>query len=188
MLFGQNILVSPVLEPMYYGAGSVPLERAARQAEVYLPSGTWFDFWTGQSTSGARTVRVDAPLERMPVHVRAGTVLPLGPAKQYTGEAVDAPIEVRVYPGADGQYVLFDDAGDGNGYQRGESAGIPLQWNDAARTLTIGARQGTYAGMPARLKFRLVVVGPHAGHGLDDDDAAGTVEYSGKPVRIRAGI
>lgn len=186
MLFGQNILVSPVLEPMYYGVGSTPLNPPARQVEVYLPPGTWFDFWTGQASPGARTVRVDASIERIPVHVRAGTVLPLGPAKNYAAEATDAPIEVRVYPGADGHYVLYDDAGEGKAYQRGEYALIPLQWNDATRTLTIGARKGRYDGMQRKLKFRLVVVGPDTGRGLDA--GAGTkdaVEYSGKALQIR---
>ena len=130
---------------------------------------------------------MDAPLERMPVHVRAGSVLPLGPVKQYAAEALDAPIEVRVYPGADGHYTLYDDAGEGRGYARGEHARIPLQWNDSAGTLTIGARQGRYAGMPRRLKFTLVVVGPQQGHGLAQaTGSAATVEYSGSPVRIRA--
>ena len=132
-------------------------------------------------------MRVDAPIGHIPVHVRAGTVLPLGPARQYADEPVDAPIEIRVYPGADGQYVLYDDAGEGRAYQRGESSRIPLHWNDAARTLTIGPREGRYEGMPRKLRFRLVVVGPRTGHGLDDGTGAGhTVEYSGKPVRIRA--
>ena len=185
MLFGHDILVSPVLEPMYYGPGSVPLDPATRQVEVYLPPGTWFDFWTGQAYHGARTVRVDAPIGHIPVHVRAGTVLPLGPVRQYAAEAVDAPIEVRVYPGADGRYVLYDDAGEGRAYQRGEHTRIPLDWNDAAHTLTIGARQGEYSGMQRKLKFRLVVVGPSSGHGLDDGaDARDTVEYIGKALRI----
>jgi alpha-D-xyloside xylohydrolase len=188
MLFGRDILVTPVLEPLYYGKAAVPLDPPARQVDVYLPAGTWFDFWTGQASPGARTVRADAPIGHIPVHVRAGTVLPLGPARQYADEPVDAPIEIRVYPGADGQYVLYDDAGEGRAYERGESSRIPLHWNDAARTLTIGPREGRYEGMPRKLRFRLVVVGPRTGHGLDDGTGAGhTVEYSGKPVRIRAG-
>lgn len=187
MLFGQNILVSPVLAPMYYGPGSAPLNGAARQLEVYLPPGTWFDFWTGQPHAGACTIRVDAPIEHMPVHVRAGTILPLGPVKQYAAEAVDAPIEVRVYPGADGHYTLYDDAGDGRSYQRGEYTRIALHWHDASSTLTIGPRQGHYAGMERKLKFKLVVVGPAAGHGLEDGPgSATTVEYGGSTVRIRA--
>ena len=187
MLFGQDILVSPVLSPMYYGPGSTPLAAAAKTVEVYLPPGTWFDFWTGQAHAGARTITVDAPIERMPLHVRAGSVLPLGPVKQYAAEATDAPLEVRVYPGADGQYTLYDDAGEGQGYQRGEHVRIPLRWNDKSRTLTIGARQGEYQGMPRTLKFKLVVVGPRSGRGLEDGgDALATVEYTGRPLRIRA--
>ena len=184
MLFGQGILVSPVVAPMYYGANSTPVD-GPRTARVYLPRGTWFDFWTGEPHRGGRTITVDAPIDRMPIHVRAGTVLPLGPVKQFADETVDAPIEVRVYPGADGTYTLYDDAGEGHAYQDGEYAEIPLRWNDAARTLTIGARRGHYAGMQRELKFKLVVVGPHAGHGLDDaPDATATVTYGGAAVRI----
>jgi alpha-D-xyloside xylohydrolase len=187
MLFGQSILVSPVLAPMYYGVDSVPLDAGARRVEVYLPAGAWFDFWTGQALAGGRTVSVDAPLARMPVHVRAGSILPLGPVKQYAAEPSDAPLEVRVYPGADGRYTLYDDAGEGWGYQRGEHARIPLAWNDATRTLTIGARQGDYEGMPRKLRFKLVVVGLGAGRGLEDaPGSAAVVDYNGSPVSIRA--
>jgi alpha-D-xyloside xylohydrolase len=185
MLFGRGILVSPVVAPMYYGANSTPVD-GPRTTQVYLPQGTWFDFWTGQSHPGGQTITVDAPIDRMPIHVRAGTVLPLGPVRQFAAEAVDAPIEVRVYPGADGAYTLYDDAGDGLGYQKGEYARIPLRWNDATRTLTIGARQGRYAGMKRELKFKLVVVGAQAGHGLEDaPDSTATVTYSGDAVQIR---
>ncbi|HWW73312.1 MAG TPA: TIM-barrel domain-containing protein, partial [Duganella sp.] len=187
MLFGRDILVSPVLSPMYYGAGSTPLDGASRKLDVYLPPGTWFDFWTGEAHAGGRSITVDAPIERMPVHVRAGSVLPLGPVKQYADEAVDAPIEVRVYPGADGSYTLYDDAGEGWAYQRGEHASIPLRWHQATRTLTIGARKGRYAGMQNKLTFKLVVVGPRSGRGLEEGAASSaTVEYTGRPVRVRA--
>ena len=153
-LCGPAFLVSPVTEP----------KAVARP--VYLPAGTpWIDFWTGATVAGGQTITVEAPTDRLPLHVRAGSIVPLGPVVQYADEKPDAPLEIRVYPGADGSFTLYDDAGDGYAYEQGEKATIPLTWNDATKTLTIGARQGTYPGMPATRTFRVVLVGPQAGIG-----------------------
>lgn len=180
MLFGDAMMVSPVLAPMYYGPKSVPLEGAAKTRDVYLPKGTWIDFWTGQAHAGGQTIKAAAPLSRMPIHVRAGSVIPMGPEVQYANESVDAAIELRVYPGADGAYTHYEDAGDGWGYERGEYSLIPMRWNDAAGTLTIGARQGTFPGMKEKRRFKLVVVSPAEGRGTAFADNAIELSYDGK--------
>ncbi|MBW8880163.1 MAG: DUF5110 domain-containing protein, partial [Asticcacaulis sp.] len=187
MLFGDGIMVSPVTAPMLYGVHSAPLADVPQRRDVYLPRGTWIDFWTGEALSGGRTVSVPAPLARMPLHVRAGTILPLGPAVQYASERPDAPITLRVYPGADGAYTLYEDAGEGWGYERGEHALVKMRWNDATRTLALQPRAGSYPGMPARRTFRVVLVGPERGRGLDEDegDKAVTVVYDGRAAAVR---
>jgi alpha-D-xyloside xylohydrolase len=177
MMFGDGIMVSPVTAPMYYAAHSVPLDGAARTRDVYLPAGTWFDFWTGERVAGGRTVTVAAPIARIPLHVKAGTIVPLGPDVQYAAERLDAPIELRIYPGADGDYTYYEDAGEGWGYERGEYALTRMHWDDAARRLTIAQRSGTFPGMQTRRRFKVVVAGQEA--------KATDVVYDGRAVTIK---
>jgi alpha-D-xyloside xylohydrolase len=177
MLFGDGIMVSPVTAPMYYAANSTPLDGAARTRDVYLPAGTWFDFWTGERLAGGRTVTVAAPIARIPLHVKAGSIVPMGPNVQYASEQLEAPIELRIYPGADGDYTYYEDAGEGWGYERGEYALTDMHWNDAARKLTIAPRQGKFPGMKARRRFKVVVVG--------QDGKATDLVYDGRAMTIK---
>jgi alpha-D-xyloside xylohydrolase len=175
-MFGPALLVSPVLE------------AGATDRRVYLPKGSlWYDFWNGQTTEGGVKVQAAVPLERIPLYVRAGSILPLGPDEQYAGEKVDGPIELRVYRGADGSFNLYQDEGDGYNYEKGKHAVIPIAWSEAAKTLTIGARSGSYAGMPDSLTFHIVWV--RAGHGIGGGAEAqidNTIEYKGAAVRLKA--
>jgi alpha-D-xyloside xylohydrolase len=171
-MFGPDLLVSPVLS------------EHATSRTVYLPAGTeWVDFWTGERVQGGAAITAQAPLDRIPLAVRAGSILPLGPVIEYAGQATD-PIELRVYPGADGEFTLYEDAGDGYAYQQGARATIPIHWNDATRTLTVGSREGSFNGMPARHTFNVVIVA--AGHGVGGDATAApdkVIDYSGAEAR-----
>ncbi|MFZ6770015.1 TIM-barrel domain-containing protein [Undibacterium sp. Di26W] len=188
MLFGDSVMLSPVLAPMYYAARSAPIETAARTREVYLPKGIWIDFWTGQALGGGQTIIADAPLARMPIHVRAGSVIPMGPVMRYASEIVDAPIELRVYPGADGEYIYYEDAGDGWGYEHGEYTLTHMRWNDASRKLTIGRRQGGFPGMKERREFQVVVVNASAGRGLyRANQATNIVINDGRAATVATG-
>ena len=153
---------------------------------VYLPAGAdWYDFWTGERLAGGRNVDAPAPLETMPLHVRAGSIVPMGPHLQYANEKPADPIELRVYRGADGRFELYEDEGDGYAYEKGASTSIPIEWNEARHTLTMGARTGSFPGMLERRTFHVVVVGKDHGTGLEapaQPDA--TIEYSGKPVTV----
>jgi alpha-D-xyloside xylohydrolase len=173
-MFGPAILVSPVVT------------EHATSRSMYLPSGAgWYDFWTGERTAGGVTLTVPAPLDRIPLAVRAGSILPLGPVIEYAGQATD-PIELRVYPGADGDFTLYEDEGDSYRYERGAHSTIPIHWNDATRTLTVGARQGSYPGMAIGHTFNVVMVS--AGHGVGGDATASpdkTIQYTGASVDVR---
>jgi alpha-D-xyloside xylohydrolase len=173
-LFGPDLLVSPVLE-----------EHATSRA-VYLPSrADWYDFWTGDRTTGGKSITVPAPLDRIPLDVRAGSILPLGPAIEFTGQATD-PIELRVYPGADADFTLYEDQGDNYSYESGAHATIPVHWDDATRTLTLGARQGSYPSMPSGHTFNAVIVSP--GHGVGGEATSSpdkTIQYSGANVTTK---
>jgi alpha-D-xyloside xylohydrolase len=155
---------------------------------VYLPAGSkWYDFWTGQEFDGGQTVSAEAPLDRIPLYVRGGAVLPMGPTLQYADEHPADPIELRVYPGADGSFTLYEDEGDGYAYEKGVFATIPISWNEKSRTLVIGDRQGTFPGMLVDRTFRVVWVKPSHGSGIDPAQASDLdLKYSGKAISIPA--
>lgn len=148
MMLGDALLVKPVTRPMYYLPQSVPVANRDETETVVLPAGCdWYELRTGTRFAGGQTAAVSAPLSVIPAFVRAGTVLPWGARVQSTEELADAPLEIIVYPGADGAFTLYEDAGDGYGYEDGERALIDFTWEDAAGRLTIGARRGGYPGM-----------------------------------------
>ena len=176
-MFGPSLLVAPVL-----AAG-------VKEWWVYLPQtpGGWFDFWSGETFPGGRAVSVAAPIERIPLHVRAGSILPLGPELQYTDEKPADPIELRIYPGADADYSLYEDNGIDYACEQGARATISLHWDERTRTLTLGKREGSFTGMLATRTFHLTWVRP--GHGIGENadvtpDAV--VVYAGQPLRLLA--
>ena len=182
-MLGPSLLVCPVTHAMHHGPGSIPLEGAPQSRPVYLPAGCgWYDFWTGERHDGGRTVSAAAPLERIPVFVREGSVLPLGPEVQHTGENVTGPLELRVYPGRDGSFDLYDDAGDGYGYENDELSTTPLRWDDTARALTVGTRKGRFPGMAATRVLNPVVVATGRATGGAVVPGGENLSYEGDPV------
>lgn len=173
-MYGPSLLVSPVLT------------AHATSRSVYLPAGAaWYDFWTGKKMSGGAEVAVAAPLDRIPLHVRAGSIVPMGPEIEYAGEKND-PIELRIYAGADASFTLYEDEGDSYRYEQGAHALTMLRWNEAARTLTIGDREGSYKGMPAKHSFHIVLV--REGHGVGEAGTAKadkTIEYAGQKTEVK---
>jgi alpha-glucosidase (family GH31 glycosyl hydrolase) len=167
-MFGPSVLVSPVLQ------------ADATRRTLYLPdSPAWYDFWTGTSQQGGREIDAEAPLERIPLYVRAGSILPLGPEIEYADEKPAGPIELRIYAGADGKFDLYQDAGDSYEYENGAHSIIPLQWSQSTRTLTVGDRQGRYPEMPVSMQIKIVWVS--GGHGAGLAPVANpdkTVEYA----------
>ncbi len=179
-MFGPALLACPVTRPMHYESESRPLPENPHTRPVYLPGNTsWYDFWTGQKHAAAQTIEAAAPLTIMPLLVKAGAILPLGPVVQYSDQALDTPWELRVYPGADGQFDIYEDAGDGLDYQYGQCSFIPVAWNDQAQTLTFGHRFGSFKGMVKKRVFRIVIVGA----GLDEQPGR-EIEYSGEPLTV----
>jgi alpha-D-xyloside xylohydrolase len=173
-LFGPAMLVSPVLAPK------------ARSRAVYLPAGRWYDFWTGNPIEGPTVVETPAPLEQMPLHVRAGSVLPLGPAKQHVNDGSEDPVTLLVYEGRDGAFALYEDDGETNAYEKGTYARIPLTWTQADRTLTIGARTGRFPGALAERTFEVVFVSPERRAGYGGPLAGGRkVAYRGQAVTVK---
>lgn len=170
-LFGPSLLVAPVAS---FGATSRP---------VYLPAGSdWYDFNSGELFEGGKTIDANAPFERMPVFVKAGSIIPMGPVMQYVDEIPNAPLIVDIWPGADGQFDLYEDDGVSMQYAQGAFSRLGLHWNDAAATLSIAGRQGSYPGMAQE---RHVIVRLHrAGQGVDAETEQRELTYSGQAVSV----
>ncbi len=179
-LFGPALLVCPVTTPMYYDTGSRQITKAAKTRRVYLPRDCgWFDFWTNRLHSGGQIIIADAPLDKIPLYVRVGSILPMTEAMQYTDEIRDAPYEIRVYCGADAEFVLYEDAGDGYEYEAGAFALIRMAWNEVHRELSISAREGTFPSLVQEREYRIVFISEHG-------VGAKKFMYSGDAVRLRA--
>lgn len=193
-LFGRNILVKPITDPLYtyldYGkighAIYPEIERAAAPVKVYLPEGAdWWDFWSNEFHGGGQTILRPAPIHIMPLFVKAGSIIPFGPAVQYATEKAWDNLEVRVYPGADGEFILYEDEGDNYNYEKGAFSEIPFRWDNDHGTLIIGERKGKYKGMLKERKFRIHLVSKESPAGDTEAQTFTTVEYTGKEVRVK---
>jgi len=154
--------------------------------ETYLPAGSdWFDFWTNERFRGGRRVSRQAPLDLLPLYVRAGSIVPMGPAVQFATEAPDAPYEIRIYPGANARFTIYEDDNETYAYEKGQRATYDLVWNDEARTLSIGARAGAFPDMVRQRQLNLTLMMPGNASGASPSAATETVIYSGKPLKIR---
>lgn len=170
-MFGPSLLVNPVTQ------------EGATERSVYLPAApAWYDFWTGERLSAGQRITAAAPVDRIPVYVKGGSIVPFGPEVEYAQQAPDAAIELRIYPGADASFDLYEDAGDTYAYEKGEHAIIPLHWSEASHTLTVGATQGTFPGMPTHREFHVVVAGK--GLGPAESQHFKAVQYSGSAVSV----
>ena len=178
-LFGSSILAAPILDPQYTEEKIIKEDAmtgwdrksvsdgsavgatdftATKTATKYLPKGVdWYDFWTSQRLKGGQTVTLQTAFDRVPMFVRAGSIIPLGPEMQYVGEKSWDNLELRVYPGADATFTLYEDEGDSYNYERGQYSTILISWNDRTRTLTIGPRQGSFQGMLQSRRFTVVL-------------------------------
>ena len=196
-MFGRAILAAPILDPQYTeekiirtdamtgwdrntvsdgsAVGAIDF-TASKTATKYLPKGAdWFDFWSGRRYAGGQSVAIETQLNRVPMFVRAGSILPLGPVMQYVGEKDWDNIELHVYPGADAAFTLYEDEGDNYNYEKGIYSVIPISWKERTRTLTIGNRKGTYPGMLEKRQFTIIT----------PDGRKESVQYTGQMVECK---
>ena len=196
-MFGHSILAAPIVDPQYTeekiirtnamtgwdrqnnvnGNDNLNVDfTAVKTASKYLPKGaSWYDFWTGKQFKGGQTVTLQTSLETVPMFVRAGSIVPLGPEMQYVGEKAWDNLEMRVYPGADGTFTLYEDEGDSYNYEKGVHSTITFLWNDKSRTLTIGERKGEYPGMLKSRRFTVVL----------PNGNSQTIDYDGQQKQIK---
>lgn len=155
--------------------------------QTYLPSGAnWYDFWNNERLKGGQTVKKECPLDILPLYVRAGSIIPMGPVMQYATEKPDAPYEIRIYPGANAEFTVYEDDNETYNYEKGERAMYELTWDDAARTLTIGQRQGSFPGMLQARKLNIVLASPDENAGIETASVnVKSVNYTGKSMLIK---
>ncbi|MCU7550212.1 glycoside hydrolase family 31 protein [Chitinophagaceae bacterium LB-8] len=172
-MFGKSFLVAPITEP------------GVSTWNVYLPKTTaWYDFWTGKRFVGGQTLPVAAPKDRIPVFVKAGSIVPMGKFLQYSSEKTIDTLEIRIYAGADGHFNLYSDEGDNYNYEKGNYVLVPFQWNEQKQTLTIGKRQGIYPGALQQYIFNIVLVKESQGHGIKMSPATKKVIYKGEKTKV----
>ena len=193
-LFGRNILVKPITDPMYTWKDSKKkghtiypdVKKASAPVNVYLPKGNkWYDFWSNAVYEGEQDVQRLCPIDIMPVFIKAGTILPFGPEVQYSSEKPWDELEIRVYPGADGTFTLYEDEGDNYNYEKGKFSEIRFSWDEASHSLSIAPRKGSFKGMLQNRKFHVVLVGADSGVGDMPMKACKTVEYGGKALKVQ---
>ena len=192
-MFGKAFLVTPVTRNMYVFSDKEqwkdPYEDFSKTGtqDVYLPKGTkWFDFWTGEALNGGQLVTKEVPIDIIPLYVRAGSIVPFGPKVQYSTEKKWNNLEIRIYPGADGEFVLYEDENDNYNYEKGAYSIIKFTWDDAKRTLNIADREGTFPGMLKSRKFNIVVVDKENGTGsVQSTKFTKSVSYGGKKKSVK---
>jgi alpha-D-xyloside xylohydrolase len=172
-MFGKALLVAPVTEPN------------VNEWNVYLPKlEDWYDFWTGKRFDGGQTIKTEATLDKIPLYVKAGSIIPMGPTIQYSTEKND-PIEIRIYPGANGMFLMYEDENDNYNYENGAYSTITFKWDDEKQALTINDRQGSFPGMLTERKFNIVKVAEKKGIGMNAVEKYDKVViYNGKKVMI----
>jgi len=197
-MFGRSLLVAPIAKAQYTPEKTVAVDAMSgwdrqdgasndglridpwtdkKQAEVYLPAGTqWYDYWTERRHDGGQTLTLTTTLDYIPLFVRAGSIVPIGEEMQYVDEKPADKLEIRIYPGADADFTLYEDEGDSYDYEQGASATISFHWDDRSRTLTIGKRVGSFDGMLQTRTFSVRLVG---------GDSARSVTYKGTKISVK---
>jgi len=164
-MFGPAFLVNPVTTRMYYVPDS---DKIKKTRKVYLPApASWYDFWTGQKLAGGQTIDASAPIETIPLYIKAGSILPMGPFMQYATEKPADTLEIRIYPGADGEFTLYEDENDTYNYEKGKYSIITFNWDDTKRQVKIGTKKGSFPGMLAKRTFNFVIVNKNKGTGVE---------------------
>ncbi len=193
-MFGKSILVSPITKAMYVKpvdqnnlkSGLEEDFSQIKSRELYLPKGAdWYDYWTGEKMAGGQKLVKESPLNIIPLHVKAGSILPFGPDVQYATEKNWDNLEIRVYPGSNAAFDLYEDENDNYNYENGAYSTIKFAWDDAKRTLTVNERKGDFKGMLLSRKFKVNIAGEENKSGDMAKSRIQTISYSGKRMMIK---
>jgi alpha-D-xyloside xylohydrolase len=172
-MFGKAFLVAPITE------------AGVKEWSVYLPNSTiWYNFWTGKRFNGGQTIITDAPVDKIPLFVKAGSIIPMGKIIQYAAEQSDT-LEIRVYKGADGRFELYEDEDDNYDYEKGKYSIISFKWNEKTESLTIGDKQGNYPGSLKKRIFNIVYISQYKKVKVDEKVFKNEISYFGKKIVLK---
>jgi alpha-D-xyloside xylohydrolase len=185
-MFGKSVLVVPVTNPMYNkeviskgDTTNVKDFSSIKSTEVYLPANTiWYDFWTNKKHEGGQTISKETPIDIMPLYVKAGSILPLGPKVQYAEEKDWSNLEVHIYTGANGKFSLYEDENDNYNYEKGAFSLIKFNWDDANKKLTINKREGSFDGRLENRSFNIVLIN------AQNEPISKTIDYTGEVIEL----
>ncbi|MNL20691.1 Alpha-xylosidase [compost metagenome] len=173
-LFGRSILVAPVTK---YGV---------KEWSVYLPFGSdWYNFWTNAYVKGGQTIVSESAVDKIPLYIKAGAILPFGPKVQYTTEKKWDDLEIRIYPGANGEFILYEDENDNYNYEKNMYSIIKFKWDDKTRMLTIENREGAFPGMLKSRIFKIIVAGANRVVGDSSGEPVKNISYNGKKIVLK---
>jgi alpha-D-xyloside xylohydrolase len=173
-MFGKAFLVAPITEPNI------------TEWNIYLPkSAAWYDFWTGKRFEGGQTVKTNASLDKIPLFIKTGSIVPMGKLSQYAAEKLADTLEIRIYKGADGKFDLYEDEGDNYNYEKGNYTIIPFNWNEKSQTLIIGDKQGSYKGSSTKRIFNIVFVDDSEGLGIINSKLKKPILYNGEKLQVK---
>jgi alpha-D-xyloside xylohydrolase len=173
-MFGKAILVAPITR------------AGISEWNVYLPKGAlWYEFWTGKRFEGGQVVTTQAPLDKIPLFVKAGSIIPMGKFLQYTAEKSADTLEIRIYKGAEGIFTLYEDENDGYNYEKGLYTEITFSWNDVKNVLTINDRKAAFPGMLKERTFNIIIVSEGKGAGIEIGKPDKMLIYTGKKTSIK---
>jgi len=206
-LFGKSILVAPVVNAQYTPETIVKSNEEtgwnknndangsksqavtftqAKSTKVYLPEGTaWYDFWTNEKINGGQEIEKATTIDEIPLYIKAGSIITFGPKVQFATEKKWDALEIRVYPGANGEFTLYEDENDNYNYEKGAYSTIKFQWNEKSRTLTIGKRNGSFNGMLENRTFNVILVGKGKGAGNSTTNFDQKISYNGKAKSVK---
>jgi alpha-D-xyloside xylohydrolase len=181
-MFGPAFLVNPVTQQLYTAKNAPP----NKSRKVYLPAAAkWYNFWTGEVLEGGQTIDAPAPIDIMPLYVKAGSIIPMGPEIEYATAKQDAPIELRIYPGANGTFKFYEDENDNYDYEKGRYATFTLSWNEKEHKLSISDTRGQFPGMLKQRTFNVVLVnGEHGANTGVTQNADKEIKYTGKKMEL----
>lgn len=196
-MFGKSILVAPIVTAQYTPEKIIKTNEEdgwnrtnekdkdktllidfskKMTSNVYLPAGTtWYDFWTNEKYNGGQEIATETAIDRIPLYIKAGSIIPIGPSVQYAEEKRWDELELKVYPGANATFILYEDEFDNYNYEKGEYTEIPLIWNNSSRKLTIGERKGAYKGMLSDRKFKITL----------QDGSSKIIDYNGNELEVK---
>ncbi|RVT78322.1 DUF5110 domain-containing protein [Flavobacterium sufflavum] len=207
-LFGKSILVAPVVNAQYTPETIVKSNEEtgwnkdndangakaqavtftqAKSTKVYLPEGTaWYDFWTNEKINGGQEIEKATTIDEIPLYIKSGSIIPFGPKVQYATEKKWDNLEIRVYPGANGEFTLYEDENDNYNYEKGAYSTITFKWNEQTKTLTVGKRKGNFNGMIKNRTFNIVLVGKQKGTGMTSStNFDKIISYDGKEKSVK---